>query len=171
MHDLPEFRRIMRLKQHQRAVICERLHHPLIAIAAPSNQIAPPLVSGFMCYNLLRHCQPVAINPRPALLFRIQERETGKKYETGPSLAHRSGHLRNRQFTVGKRSKISLIELHRFRRSGANHPHVLRWRGRLNQPRNSKSGDALPWRNKRNVGPGWSGSSWETPLQACGGVS
>ena len=55
-----EFRRIMRLKQHQRAVIRERLHHPLIAIAAPPNQIAPPLVSGFMGYNLLRHCQPVS---------------------------------------------------------------------------------------------------------------
>src|SRR5881409_1843970 len=43
-----ELDRILRFQQHHRAVIRQPLHEPLVAVPTPGDQIAPPLVRGFM---------------------------------------------------------------------------------------------------------------------------
>ena len=93
LHDLVKSRRIAGFKQHKSAVVGQRFHGPLVAVAAPANQVAPPLVRGLVRDNLLlkQACGFIAFE---TLTFRrAQERITGEENEAGPALAHRPGEL------------------------------------------------------------------------------
>src|SRR5256885_539515 len=102
-HDL-ELLRILLLKLHQRAVVSERFHQPLVAIRAPEDSVTPPLVRGLMgghhtvVKDLDRGVGIAA--PLPALL-RGEENVTRKKDQPGPALAVSAGHLCERKRRIG----------------------------------------------------------------------
>src|ERR1700682_2945934 len=47
-HHCAKLQWILGLKQHERAVVGQRFHYPLITISGPEDSVAPPLMSSFV---------------------------------------------------------------------------------------------------------------------------
>src|SRR5581483_1734226 len=101
----------MRFEEHERAVICQSFHDPLITITGSIHQIAPPLMRRFMGYGLFPHQLPNRVGLQFISFLWRKECITRKEDQPGPALAYCSRHLRDRQFAIGIWAKILVVKL------------------------------------------------------------
>src|SRR5208282_542625 len=91
--DVVKLRRILLLEQQKRGVVCQTFRNPLVAIAFPEHQVAPPLMRRFMDENPAVEFTRHGIEMEVGLFLRTEKRETGKKDQAWPSLAQLTWHL------------------------------------------------------------------------------
>src|SRR5258707_5318128 len=97
--------------KQQRQIIGDGLIDPLIAVVAPADDIAPPLVRHFVKRNeLCEMLLPGVRQAGAALRGGRQERKGGKIQQAGPALPERAGDLRDAKFLEPKGSAERFVE-------------------------------------------------------------
>src|SRR5690242_6600882 len=108
------FRVSSTVRKKQREIVGDSLVNPLVAIAGPADDVAPPLMRNFVIRNKLREMLLAAgAETSPLLRFRRKKRKRGNVQEPRPTLAEGSGNLRNAQIVKGKGAGEGLVEMDR----------------------------------------------------------
>lgn len=81
--DLPELGGIVLLQDEERRVVGEAFGDPLIVIAVPEDQVAPPLMRGFVDQDLAVERARDGIKMQIGLFLRAEEREARRKTRLG----------------------------------------------------------------------------------------
>src|SRR5260370_29527595 len=100
--------------EKQREIVSDGFVNPLIAVACPADQVAPPLVGDFMIGNQL--CEVLLTRggeSRALLSFRGQKGKSGKVEQARPTLAEGSGNLRDAEIVKRKRAGEVLVKTDR----------------------------------------------------------
>ncbi len=98
------------VRKEKREIVGDGFVDPLIAIAGPSNDVAPPLVSGFVKGNDLREkFLSIGIEAGAPLGFGREERVGGDVKESGPALPKIGGICRDAEVAEREWSRIKLL--------------------------------------------------------------
>ena len=89
------------LQQQEGGIVGEAFGNPLIAIALPEHEIAPPLVRGFVNQDEIVEFARQGVEMKFGLLLRTEKRETREEHQAGPSLTQIARHLGQRQGAIG----------------------------------------------------------------------
>src|ERR1700733_2174959 len=122
--------RIIRLQQHEGAVISQRLHNRLISVTFQDNQTPPPLM-----FRFVRDYPNLKLGLgwfQTKLRFLVigQKRKAGEEYQRGPTLVSYSRLLGNRKRAVWIRSKPLTKKLDRASRNITYSLRIPCWRRR-----------------------------------------
>ena len=101
----------MHVGEKQREIIGDGFVDPLIAVARPSDNVSPPLVSNFVKWHELAEMFLAAAGEAgTALYIRGQKRVGGNVKEPGPALPESSGNLGDAEITKGKRAAVGFVK-------------------------------------------------------------
>src|SRR5262249_46222197 len=104
--------RFLAVREEERKIIRDGFVDPLIAIAGPANDVAPPLMSDFVERNKFPEMLLAHFGEANALLSRGgKKRVCGKIKKPRPALAETAWNLRDTEFVEGKWSAKSFIEM------------------------------------------------------------
>src|SRR4029077_6330598 len=134
---------LLAVGKKERQVVGDGFVDPLIAIGAPANNVAPPLMSHFVKGHQLREMLLPACGEPGALLRRgRKEGKRGDVKKSGPALSEGSRDLGNAELLEGKRPAVIFVEtngrvdmapqlLQYVRRAGRGGNHRYHIRGLL----------------------------------------
>src|SRR5580765_6395876 len=140
------------VREEQRKIVCDGLIDPLIPVARPTDDVAPPLVGDLMIGDDIRkRLLPCGGECGAVLRFGGQERKRGEIEQAGPGLAESAGNLRDTQSAEGERAAECFVKVDgRIDVPGKCFERVGRaWRQGLHR-------DAIPgaWRTVWNIDRG-----------------
>ncbi len=100
------------VREEQRKIVCDGLIDPLIPVAGPTDDVAPPLVGDLMIRDDIRkRLLPCGRESGAVLRFRGQERKRGEIEQARPALAESARNLRDTQRAEGERAAECFVKM------------------------------------------------------------